>query len=259
MNTKKIIICLIYFAFMTFQLSAQKGSWTIGLNSGLRGELFDASQHYRLYFFGNKISFPPIEFNLAYGINDNFFIETGITYIETKTNWGFGTIDWGMEGRYCAQYKLYSSLQLPVNLKYNLPLFHSRFHLFTKVGLNIQIPLQKIRNLNFNADPVYMEYDGYSYKLEYNLDVTAPNHPINFLISTGIGCNYQFKNGIGISLFGEYFTGLRTMANIRILYTLVNMDIGLSPDWYDDEYITYRGDYWYAGLGISYTFQKKRE
>ena len=259
MNTKKIIICLIYFAFMTFQLLAQKGSWTIGLNSGLRGELFDASQHYRLYFFGNKISFPPIEFNLSYGINDNFFIETGITYIETKTNWLFGAIDWGMEGRYCAQYKLYSSLQLPVNLKYNLPLFHSGFHFFTKVGLNIQISLQKESNLNFNADPVHMEYNEYSYKLEYNLDVTAPIKPINFLISAGIGCNYQFKNGIGINLFGEYFTGLRTMANIRIPYTLVNMDTGLSPGCYEDERITYRGDYWYAGLGISYTFQKKRE
>ena len=35
------------------------------------------------YIFGNKISFPPIEFNLSYGINDNF-IETGLLTLKPK-------------------------------------------------------------------------------------------------------------------------------------------------------------------------------
>jgi len=155
MKNHKLFLIILFISVIINPNFGQKGSWTIGLNSGLRGELFDASQHYRLYFFGNKISFPPIEFNLAYGINDNFFIETGITYIETKTNWGFGAIDWGMEGTYCAQYKLYSSLQLPINLKYNLPIFHSRFHLFTKVGLNIQI-VQENYELETNCSEPYI-------------------------------------------------------------------------------------------------------
>lgn len=256
MKKHKIFLIIAIFLVMINPNFGQKGSWTIGLNSGLRGELFQGSQHFRLYSFGNQISFPSIELNLAYGINDNFFIETGITYIETKTNWIFGAIAWGMEGTDCEQYNLYSSVQVPINLKYYLPLFNNRFHIFTKIGLNIQIPLQARNNLYFNADPVNMEYNGNSYKLDYDLYVTAPSKPINFLISTGLGCRYQFKNEIGLTLFGEYFTGLRNMATICIPYTLVNMDTGLSPGSYDDEYLTYRGDYWNVGLGIFYTFQK---
>ncbi|MDD4210744.1 MAG: hypothetical protein PHI52_10455 [Bacteroidales bacterium] len=259
MKKHKIFIIVIILLMIISQSTAQKGNWTIGFNSGLRGELFQGSELFRMYSFGNKISFPSLEFNVGYGINDNFIIETGISYIETKTNWLFGAIDWGMEGTNCDQYKLYTSLQLPINFKYYLPLFKNRFQFFTKVGLNIQVPLQAKRNQTFNADPVYMEYNGYSYKLDYDLYVTSPSNPVNVLISTGIGCNYRFKSGIGLSLFGEYYTGLRNMATICIPYTLVNMDTGLSPGSYEDEYLTYRGDYWNVGLGISYTFQKKSQ
>ena len=50
MKNHKIFLIIFFISVIINPSFGQKGSWTIGLNSGLRGELFDASQHYRLYF-----------------------------------------------------------------------------------------------------------------------------------------------------------------------------------------------------------------
>mgnify|MGYP001160194542 CR=1 FL=1 len=47
MKNHKLFLIILFISVIINPNFGQKGSWTIGLNSGLRGELFDASQHYR--------------------------------------------------------------------------------------------------------------------------------------------------------------------------------------------------------------------
>lgn len=250
-------ITIIVFLLTTTISFAQKGSWSIGIASGLRSEIFHGSKWIRNYSFGTRISTPPIEINFAYGINDNFVFESGLTYIEAKTNWRFGAVDYGIYGIYCERYSVYNSLQAPLGFKYYLPIAKSNFSFFTKIGLNIQIPLKKYDMIAYFPDVITIDYSSNTYNLEYEVQIKSPTKMLSFLVSAGMGLSYYFNSGIRLSLYGEYYAGIQNTADILLRYTLIDMTTNKTYFNKYTEGLSYRGDYWNVGLGISYTFGKK--
>ena len=87
----------------------------------------------------------------------------------------------------------------------------------------------------------------------YVLIAYTPLFEFNVLFDTKIGFQYQFDFGLGISVFGEYCKGTRIMAQIEGYYNYSDGGVTTRED-----YIT-NGDYWNAGIGISYTFKNTRK
>jgi hypothetical protein len=71
---------------------------------------------------------------------------------------------------------------------------------------------------------------------------------ILILISASVIPIDSFAQQEGVSVFGEYYKGTRTMAHVRAQYD--------SNDFWSN-YET-KGDFWNTGIGISYTFSKSK-
>jgi hypothetical protein len=122
-------------------LSAQKNSWTIGVYSGIRSEVLQGSKDYRKYVFGNRLSTPPIEINVSYCIDSNFYVTSGLAYTETKPKWDSLPLTERL-GKYREKtHLLYRSIQIPMQLRYDLPIYKNDLFLFIKAGLNLDIPI----------------------------------------------------------------------------------------------------------------------
>ena len=240
-------------------LSAQKNSWTIGVYSGIRSEVLQGSKDYRKYVFGNRLSTPPIKINVSYCIDSNFYVTSGLAYTETKPKWDFFAIDWNGGEKYREKtHLLYRSIQIPMQLRYDLPIYKNDLFLFIKAGLNLDIPIYSGQSKRFVPDKeIEFTYINDDYTLSYKPQPHYSGNKINFLINTGIGIAYQLPCKIRFALTGEYYTGTRNMTDINIPYTLTNKTTGVVLKY--NERLLYRGDYWMVGLGISYTFKIKEK
>jgi hypothetical protein len=207
------------------------------------------------------------KFYFGYSLIDNLQLESGLAYVENQSSYGIGTFFWGMgKGLNSDQRLLYSALQIPLHLKYTLPFKKSGLGMFFHAGIDLSIPLQRYKESSYMLQE-HPEYKGsgddyfYLMRSEYEVDVLAPKKIINCLVNAGIGFVYQFKCGIGVSIYTEYYSGLVDMARIRLqAETTVYETNGSKYTRLDPpQYIVFRGDYWHAGLGVSYTFKRKEK
>ena len=264
---------------------AQKGSWTLGFNWGNKIQMLEKTSTSDLNFKSVRsdyshfdVSVPRWELNLTYNINERFFISSGFAYLNYVANWSirnhnFGKDEWIGDAYGRVEFKY---LQIPLNLKYAIPLGKSNFRVYGKLGFSFDIPV-KITDVDyFNGHWKFLHYEtgyddmyyqdkydiihyfgNYSDYFEFDLEQTATifNRKMNVLLNAGIGLGYCFKNGLGLSLEGEYYAGLRTMGHVLIEAT--------PSEWYPSglkkhsEQLIIRGNYWNFSLGISYTFKKK--
>lgn len=262
MKNHKIFLVIFIISVVINPNFGQKGSWTIGLNSGLRGEVMRNSEQYRQYKFGHQISTPPLELNCSYGLNDNFYISIGVAYIEHYARWMSKTFPahYGVNesGYMSYKYLMYKSLQIPLIIKYDVPLFRSRCSFISSSGMVLDIPMSKLP-IMFNPEissPI--NYEGNDCMFTEFHTFYSDNKKINYLVNTSVGFAYHFKKGINVSLTGGYFFGLRLMEEVTVTERLTNTSTNAIIDK-NKEYLLDYGDYWYVGLGVSYTFQKKRE
>jgi len=236
----------------------QQRKWTIELSSGFRSEIFESLEHrYDVAELktGRRLSFPQIEINFWYSFKDYFALESGLAYVKYNTNWGCGY------KVFIPKHNLYSALQVPLRVRFSVPFKNNNFSFFSSIGMVLQFPLQsKIPNFYIWNDHTRY-FDGavdnatLFGKTHYQLSIDAPECGINILLNTKIGFMYKFDFGLGISVFGEYYKGFRSMATINATYTEI---YGGLPSYSQSSYDT-KGDYWNAGMGISYSFKKSNK
>jgi len=243
----KIILTLL-LGITTFSY-AQQGKWTVELSSGFRSEIFESSVRYAHYRYktGNRLSTPQIEATIWYGLTNHFAIESGLSYVEYSTNW---TVQYY---GFIHRHKMYSALQIPLRTRFSVPIAKSNFCFFTSTGIVFQFPLQKRVSYMDTWMGRGSQFDGIleskitEHPIEYTLSAYSPLHSFNILLNARIGFVYQFDFGVGISVFGEYYKGTRTMSDIFSQYN----------GGCTERYVTYntKGDYWNTGIGISYSFK----
>jgi hypothetical protein len=262
MNTLKRI--LIVIPFLCGIVYAQKGNWTVGIATGIRGEVCFSSDYDRNFWSGREISTPPTTLFFGYNIAEHFQIESGLSYVEHKASYGVGTLEWGLGNMRGEQFSLYSALQIPVHFKYMLPLGKSKFNFFVQAGLDLSIPLQKKRSMSFMTDFFEEEWnyvsngDSIYEHITYITGGGSPNHSLNLLINAGCGFSYRFSFGLGLSVSAEYYSGVTDMSRIRITFFREGSRY-LDSYKENPQYIVYRGDYWNVGFAVSYTFKKKEK
>ena len=261
---KKKLLILVFALFGTTETALtqnitdreiqQPRKWTIELSSGFRSEIFESPEHrYEVAELktGRRLSFPQIEVSFWYAFKDYFALESGLAYVQYNTNWGCGY------KMFIPKHKLYSALQIPLRIRFSVPLKGSNFSFFSTTGVILQFPIQAKAPHIWIWDSPYEYFDGVIDnssgfgKVHYHLRTFSPMCGINILLNTKIGFMYKFDFGLGISVFGEYYKGTRTMAMIDGVYKETYHAI---PSESETSYET-KGDYWNAGIGISYSFK----
>ena len=250
---KKVIFTFLFlFIFgITTTAFAQQGKWTVEVASGVRSEIFESTDHSYAtgaeLKTGRRLSSPQIEASFRYGIKDYFALESGLAFLEYNTNWSCGL------NAFIPKYKLYSALQIPLRARFSVPIGKSNFYFLSTAGIAFQFPLERtIPALWFpENDPAtdfYGEIDHSWGETSYHLLSYSPMCGINFLLNTKLGFMYQFNSGLGMSVFGEYYKGTRTMVTIGATYKdkLLN-----ESDYSAEKTSSYetKGDYWNVGIG----------
>ena len=271
-NITKIVVIVGIMLFVNISY-AQRSNWTLGFNVGYKIQMLEktvpSDLNIKSLSADMKYSFnPPIGINLTYNINERFSISNGFSYLnygatwkmEEKEEWiGF------VGGTIWLKY-----LQIPLNVKYAIPLGNSNFSVYGKLGLSFDILVDYFLGAASHEndwivshyekgservpDGWIVYYEGY-YEHNYRQTPEIYDKKLNVLLNAGIGFGYRFKNGLGLSLEGEYYAGLRTMGHVYIKATPVqNFPSTLKEH---SEHLLIKGNYLNFGLGISYTFKKK--
>lgn len=278
-NKIKVLTFLFLISIVTQSTFAQKNSWTIGLDGGLIGSVWQKGNVTNSYIRSHGFDFPLYyELTLSYGLTDYLSISTGVAWnvINEAGFKGVGTPS-GLtlnETFSRSEYFLYeySSIDIPLKLNFSVPLGKSQFYFLGNVGLVIDIV--KADDPNFSLRPMpddgaWMQSDSWVLGSLYGVNdeyavfrslrgIIYPNK-VNFLINAGIGFGYRFKCGVGLSLTGDYHIGMRIMGEYNLKYRLTNRDDYYTPlkEYIDKLY--YKGDYWKVALGVSYTFKQKKK
>ncbi|MDR2979355.1 MAG: hypothetical protein LBV02_02770 [Bacteroidales bacterium] len=238
------------------------GEWNLELASGFRSENYQVVEGDVQVVSGRRLSVPPIELNAGYTVQNNTVIETGLAYVCTRINGSPVNSDY----LFIKREKLlsaYSSLQIPLRLKYYIPFGKTGFALFGKIGFALQFTLSEIPTYELEHSTVSKEYDYSSGNISSN-DVAVykcvvrksiPLNRFNLLYNTGIGFCYRFQNGIGFSVMGEYYLGLIQMGGAIIEYEETQYDYPIYS--HGKCKLLYHGDYWNVAVGVSYQLKNK--
>jgi hypothetical protein len=261
---KQIIIVLL--GISTFA-SAQKNSWTVGLYTGVQGQI--QTSILQEYFF--RFSFPeeriidewnptkvgiqntfsripPVELTVKYNIGNHFSMATGVGYRAYE-----------LKVKYNSFYnyrKHYDYIQVPIIFQYDIPLKKQGFAFFVQGGFSV----------DFEAD-----YRGWGWYYNEQFDYVSRKQctveeisersldggGFNYLLHGGFGFSYTFRSGVGISLSGRYNIGSEYINQHS--YHLVLKEVG--TDIIEREIIENvygKGECWNVFVGVSYTFKQKK-
>jgi len=240
---------------------AQEGKWTIELSSGCRSEIFESTDHTDFELkTGRRLGFPQIEMSVWYGWKDYFSLESGLAFVPYHSNWAYGFDD-DSKTMYITKHPLYSALQIPLRGRFAVPI-KDNFYFFSSTGIVLQFPLQsKFPNAWIQEIDPYQYFSGEITnsweKIKYTLRVSSPMCGINILLNMKAGFMYRFDVGLGLSVFGEYYKGTRTMAEIVGFNSIQSNQNPIPSNTYS-HYKT-KGDYWHTGIGISYSFSHSKK
>jgi hypothetical protein len=266
---KKFIVIVLGTVLLGNSAFAQKGSWNIGLKTGLKSEICFSSNANRYYKTGQQTSLASFFVEAEYALTDNLFLQSGIGFLRNTTSYRLGTFKWILDTKGSPKLLLYSSLQIPFHVKYTLPLGKSRFNLFFQTGFDLNIPLQKQHSSYHESKPLIAAHQLNSRNFDTIksqainsfTSINSPLHKMNLLLNMGMGISYQFPCGIGLFAFAEYYAGIINMSNIEVQYEVLTdyPDGTFNRETEPVQQIVFRGDYWHAGLGVSYTFKRKEK
>lgn len=138
------------------------------------------------------------------------------------------------------------SLQVPVRIKAEFPLIHSRFSFFSSIGylFNIRLGIEgggsgggSLINESFSITTSHVSRSGLAKTFS--------------LIETGIGISYNFSNHSKLYLTASYFSGFKNIIELDVEYTISD-----NPTYTAQGVST--GDYWSMGIGYSYPIRRMK-
>ena len=273
---KQIIICILLGGALF--VSAQKNTWTIGLYTGVQGQLqtYHRQEYHRdLYSnydtgedtligrwqspeLGMAHTFsniPPIELSVKYNIRDRLSLVYGVGYRSYFTKVKGGGRSFGTDVlHYTARTDI---IQVPIVFQYDMPLKKKGFSFFLQWGLGFDVG---IYHKSWGTSSIE-EYDEIASQLLYVqtfVNSSSGNFLVNYVLHTGFGFSYQFNSGVGISLSGKHNIGLAFVNELS--YNIQFMDA-------QNGYVMVREfkeqsgcrESWNVLLGITYTFKKKQK
>ena len=258
---KNKIIIIVFLGGALFA-SAQKGNWTIGLYTGVQGQVITScSEEYHNGTIINswdvpnirpKHSFsniPPFELNVKYNIRNRFSFIYGVGYRSYFTK-----VKNSFELDYTARTDF---LQLPVIFQYDIPLRKKGFSFFLQWGVCFDFNIYQTSWGNYPTE----YHDSFTNKLlsvETSVNVPYSGVWINYLFHTGFGFSYQFNSGIGISISGKHNIGLANISELSYHMQLKDPQIG-NIEREIKEKLLCRSESWNILFGVTYTFKKKEK
>ena len=277
---KKTIIFILVLFFGKMFLSAQKNTWTIGLQTGLRTEIVkiehirydgeydnstDLSESYVHRCTQSRISIPPIELNIAYNFANNFSLSSGLIF-EQHVMKVIPHIGSYYDNEFRKKTSSVSNmLQIPFIVGYDIPVKNTGLSFFARLGLSMDFEIglgkttgkisQFFPAIDFYEleDGIYKAYDLYSTALIRSNDVI-----VDLLFNAGTGISYRLKSGIGFSLSIKYNTGFFRVK--ELFFRSQIKEIGTDILRYEEiDKLLSRNEYWNVLFGISYTFKQKKK
>jgi hypothetical protein len=265
--------------------SAQKNTWTIGLYSGVQGQLTfategnyanikqidastgDTTDRYGWWHIHRTIhkirSIPPMELRIRYNITHYFSVLSGAGYGLSITQWGSNnkskTHDIDLIGEYAdSRWMMRKSVQVPLIFQYNVPLKNTGFDFFAELGMYFDCASGTHSGGIFEDTTTFHDIsENKTYDAAFYSNVYGDGIGMNYLIHIGMGISYQFLSGLGLSLSGTYNVGVfstQIVSNLKIKAT----NTGIIEREYDYSVLN-QCQYWNVLFGVTYTFKKKEK
>ena len=254
---------------------AQRSDWTLGFHLKSNIQTLEKTNLSGLEIKTiSVLAEPSMELNLTYNITKNLSVGSGVAYLKNQVSWETLLADkW--ENNH-GGYLLLVSAQVPLFFKYAIPLGKSNFSVYGKFGFMLDIPVYELLwarsgwvTANDNStmvlfyDEGVIYHNGVSYfgsSVHEYKQTKFYDKKINVLLNAGLGFEYRFKKGIGLSFDGEYYAGFRTMGVVLIeIKPYPNSLLGIAPSREHRELLQIKGNYWNFRFGISYNFKKKEK
>jgi hypothetical protein len=256
---KNKIIIIVFWGGSLF-VSAQKNNWTIGIYTGVQGQIITSIK--QEYYNGTLINssdpietrpkhafsnIPPVELNVKHNVRDRFSIAYGVGYRSyfTKAN------------DYLLHYKARTDfIQIPIICQYDAPLKKKRFSFFVQWGLCFDFDI-------YHTSWGHHSTEDHDWKTGNLLNVviyTKSSNDVGFnpLFFAGIGFSYQFNSGIGISLLGKNNMGLVNINKLSYHVKCIDASTGDIVREIKEQLYS-RSESWNVLLGVTYTFKKKEK
>jgi hypothetical protein len=257
---KKFIVIVLGTVLLGNSTYSQKNTWSIGFRTAFRveriivsayyssGNTFPPMAHHALF-----IGMPPTEINLSYHITDRLSLQTGIAYYQYQIKKRKSMFYNILEEAPTDGSELFRSLQVPLLVRYDIPLRKTGFSFFVQTGLVLDILF---------ANQYYAVYDRQivamlGRRCLRDVKVFLPKSTrVGVSLNGGFGFAYRFKKGWQISLSGEY----------NIADASRGGELNAHIDIYDESTLQQlenggetrkAKDYLDIGLGVSYTFKRK--
>ncbi len=263
------IILIVVFLCEALSLSAQKNTWTIGLHTGVQGQIFTLvkQEYYRAFYKGENVEeiidkwnppqaiithtlsrIPPVELTVKYNIGNRFSIATGV---------GYRNYYMKISNKYYNYSERYDYIQVPIIFQYDIPFKKKGFAFFVQGGIGLDF------EVNYTGSGYYSnrDYDSYTnktYIVENSTESFFGDGGFNYLLHGGFGFSYTFNSGVGISLLGRYNIGAVYISH-HSYYTVVKEAETDIIEYEMKEQVHGRAECWNALLGVTYTFKNKKK
>jgi len=244
---------------LTLPLSAQKKNWTVGVNAGLKQEIYHTSVNNRNIICAQAGFSPQIVFHFSYYFHDNFAIESGLSYLSTKLPTLLVNTPWKERVFLKSPTTIFHSIPFPIQLSSSFSLYKNlKFYAKTGLALSFMLDDQNA-NMKLDGDLTGITVEKgtiFQHSLSYDVSV-YPNLTCELLYHAGIGIGYEFPVGIGIllnvSFSGGFYTRTEILTSYGYLITSESWN-QFSPGY---ENISFNTNYYSINLGFYYKLGNK--
>ena len=276
MNKFSKILIIVNIALLYNNVYAQKGNWTLGLYTGVQGQIhtLHRQEYHRELAYNNAgkdtlvgrwqspglglthsfSNIPPVELIAKYNIRNRFSIAFGTGYrsyfIKIK---GGGRAYRTNVLHYTARTDY---IQVPVIFQYDIPFKKKGFLFFLQWGLGFDIKINHKGWGNYSIEEHDMITDKLLY-VETDVDSYSGGALVNYVLHTGFGFSYQFNSGFGISLSGKHNIGLSYINRLSYNIRFIDADYPHIIEREFKEQLGCRSESWNVLFGVTYTFKKK--